>query len=218
MISAAEGELRIVEQVPLAFVGLVEQESPASMALSGGNTARQCYELLATADLDWGGFEAWFSDERWVPIHDPDSNEGMARVAFLDQVEPRAIHSMRAAGETIDAAANAYDAEVGAAPAIEIIHLGLGTDGHTASLFPNASALNVMDRLVVAAGDDVHPQPRLTFTYPAIARGQLVVFTVAGEEKREALRRVLAGDDVPATRVRADRIVWLLDEAARGPA
>ncbi len=209
------GELRRVENVPVAFMELVESEAPGSIALSGGNTARQCYELLATADVDWGGVDVWFGDERWVPVHDPDSNEGMARVAFLDEVEPRAIHSMRHAGETPEAAALAYDDAVRDAPPIDLIHLGLGPDGHTASLFPGAPQLEVTDRLVVTSGDDRHPHPRLTFTFPAIARGRLVVFTVAGEEKCEALRRVGEGDETaPAARVRADRLVWLADEAA----
>jgi 6-phosphogluconolactonase len=141
----------------------------------------------------------------------------MARVAFLDEVEPHAIYSMFNAGGTIDEAADAYDALVAAAPPIDIIHLGLGPDGHTASLFPGTPALDVPDRLVVTNGDDLHPHPRLTFTYPAIARGQLVVFTVAGEEKREVLRRVRESDDLPATRVRADRVIWLVDEAAADP-
>lgn len=218
MVDAPHGELRVVEHVPRAFVELVEDEAPASMALSGGDTARQCYELLATADVDWGSFEAWFGDERWVSVHDPDSNEGMARVTFLDQVEPLAIHSMCNAGETIEEAADAYETEVGGAAPIDIIHLGLGPDGHTASLFPGSPALDIDDRLVVATGDDEHPHARLTLTYPAIARGLLVVITVAGAEKREALHRVLAGADVPAARVRAGRLIWLVDEAARGAA
>src|SRR6266508_4839476 len=184
------GELRRVENVPVAFMELVESEAPGSIALSGGNTARQCYELLAKADVDWGGVDVWFGDERWVPVHDPDSNEGMARVAFLDEVEPRAIHSMRHAGETPEAAALAYDDAVRDAPPIDLIHLGLGPDGHTASLFPGAEALTVTDRLVVANGDELHPHPRLTFTYPALARAQLVVFTVAGEGKRDAFARI----------------------------
>lgn len=212
------GELRRVENVPLAFRELVESETPRSIALSGGDTARQCYELLATAEMDWSVVDAWFGDERWVPVHDPDSNEGTARVTFLDEVEPHEIHSMCDAGETIGEAAERYDAEVRAAPPIDIVHLGLGSDGHTASLFPGGSPLDVTDRLVVTAGDDEHLHPRLTFTLPAIARGRLVVFTVAGEEKRDALRRVMAGEDLPAARVRAERVFWLVDEAALGDA
>jgi 6-phosphogluconolactonase len=216
-VKASAGEVQIVEQVPQAFADLIVQEAPTSIALSGGDTARQCYELLATAPVDWRQIDVWFSDERWVPIHDHDSNEGMARVTFLDEVEPHEVRSMRNAGETIDAAALAYDDALRDAPPLDLVHLGLGVDGHTASLFPGSPSLAVTDRLVIATGDDLHPHPRLTFTHPALARARLVVFTVVGEAKREALRRVCAGDDVPASRVEADRVIWLVDGAAAGP-
>ena len=100
---------------------------------------------------------------------------------------------------------------------IDLVHLGLGPDGHTASLFPGSPTLDVTDRFVVTAGDELHPHPRLTFTYPAIARSPLVVFTVAGAEKRDAFARVRAGDEsLPATRVRAEKVIWLADAAALG--
>jgi 6-phosphogluconolactonase len=204
------GELRVVDDVPQAFAELVVEEAPDSIALSGGTTARQCYELLASAEVDWSEVEIFFGDERWVPIDHPDSNEGMARWALIDQVGPRAVHSMRRAGETIENAADAYDR------LLRFVHLGLGPDGHTASLFPGSPALEERQRLVVATGDDVHPHPRLTFTFPAINQSPLAVFTVAGEEKRKALARVKAGEDVPAARVAAARVVWLVDEAANG--
>jgi 6-phosphogluconolactonase len=212
------GDERRVDHVPAAFAELVAAEAPASVALSGGGTARGCYELLATAPVDWSDVDAYFGDERWVPVHDPDSNEGMARLAFLDEVEPRAIQSLRRAGPTAEEAAAAYDATIRAAPPIGLVHLGLGPDGHTASLFPGSATLDERERLVVVAGDDQHPHPRLTFTYPALASAALVVFTVAGTDKRDALARVRHGDDLPATRVRAARVVWLVDKAAAGDA
>jgi 6-phosphogluconolactonase len=212
------GEERHVKDVPLAFAELVAREAPMSIALSGGDTARTCYELLATAAVEWEEVEVFFGDERWVPIHDADSNEGMARISFLDEVEPRAIHSMRNAGDTPPAAADRYDQLLRAAPPIGLVHLGLGPDGHTASLFPGSPALEERDRFVVATGDDQHPHERLTVTLPALARASLVVFTVAGAEKRPALDAVRNGDDAPAGRVRAGRIVWLVDEAAAEPA
>lgn len=210
------GELRVVDHVPQTFSELVAHEAPRSIALSGGDTARQCYELLAVADVDWGSVDVFFSDERWVPVSDPDSNEGMARRAFLDTVTPREIHSMRNAGPTIDEAAAAYDKLVGSVPPIELVHLGMGPDGHTASLFPGTPALEVTDRLVVANADDRHPHARITFTFPAIARSMLVVVTVVGAEKRDALHRVRAGEDLPAARIRAPRVVWLVDPEAAG--
>jgi 6-phosphogluconolactonase len=96
------------------------------------------------------------------------------------------------------------------------VHLGLGPDGHTASLFPGSPSLDETERLVVAAGDADHPHPRLTFTLPAIARARLVVVTVAGSEKRDAVERIRAGEDLPAARVRAERVLWLGDRAALG--
>ncbi|MGH9031913.1 MAG: 6-phosphogluconolactonase, partial [Acidimicrobiia bacterium] len=155
-----------------------------------------------------------FGDERWVPVGDPDSNEGMARFGFIDQVLPREVYSLRHAGDTPEEAAQAYDRLLRELGPIDLVHLGLGPDGHTASLFPGSPTLDEQERLVTTAGDDLHPHPRLTFTYPALASAKLVVFTVAGAGKREALSRIKAGDDLPAGRVRAERIVWLVDEAA----
>jgi 6-phosphogluconolactonase len=212
------GEERRVENVPLAFAELLASEAPMSIALSGGGTARACYEMLATAPVEWEEVDIFFGDERWVPIHDPDSNEGMARIAFLDEVEPRVIHSMRSAGDTPAEAADRYDDLLRRHPPIGLVHLGLGPDGHTASLFPGSPALDERERFVVATGDDQHPHERLTLTYPALARASLVVFTVAGAEKRAALAAVRNGEDLPAARVRARRVVWLVDEAAAGPA
>ncbi|MFA5884054.1 MAG: 6-phosphogluconolactonase [Acidimicrobiia bacterium] len=214
---ALQGEIRIVPHVPAAFAELVTLEAPRSIALSGGDTARACYTLFATAaNVDWSGVEVFFGDERWVPVHDPDSNEGMARLAFLDELDPAWIHSLHGAGNTPEAAAAAYDALLRDSGPIDLVHLGLGPDGHTASLFPGSAALDEQDRLVVTNGDDAHPHARLTFTYPALARSRLVVFTVAGAGKRDALARVRAGEDVPAARVTAERVIWLVDPEAMG--
>jgi 6-phosphogluconolactonase len=216
MMTAVHGEVRVVADVASAFADVVVDAAPSSIALSGGGTAKDAYEALATRDLAWSGIDVWFGDERFVPVDDPDSNEGMARAVLLDRARPREIHSMTGAGATAEAAAAAYDALVGAAPPIDVVHLGLGPDGHTASLFPGSAALAVTDRLVVTNGDDLHPHPRLTFTYPALARSGLVVFTVAGADKRDAFGRIQAGDDLPAAHVTAARVLWLVDPAAAG--
>jgi 6-phosphogluconolactonase len=209
------GEVRTVDDVPQAFAALVADTAPSSIALSGGTTARKCYELLATIEAAWESVDVWFGDERWVPVHDPDSNEGMARTTFLDEVEPRVIHSMYQAGMSPEEGADAYDALLRAAPPVGLTHLGLGPDGHTASLFPGNASLEVRDRFVITTGDAEHPHPRLSFTYPAIERSELVVFTVAGADKREAFSKLLAGDEaLPSARVRAGRVIWLVDRAA----
>jgi 6-phosphogluconolactonase len=209
------GEIEIVDDVAAAFARLVVDASPRSVALSGGETAEQCYTAVRALAPDWSDVEVFLSDERFVPPADPDSNEGMARRALLDHVRPRVFHPMFRPGP-IEAAADAYDALVRAAPPIDIVHLGLGPDGHTASLFPGSPTLAETERLVVSAGDAEHAHPRLTFTYPAIARGRLVVVTVAGAEKRDAVERIRAGEDLPAGRIRGDRVLWLGDRAALG--
>lgn len=210
----------MVDDVADAFAGLVADEAPAVVALSGGGTARRCYSALASRPgVAWAGVTVLFGDERWVPVGSDDSNEGMARRVLLDRVGPGAVQSMReAGGRTPEEAAAAYDDLVAGLPALDLVHLGLGDDGHTASLFPGSPALEVDDRLVVATGDDAHPHRRLTFTFPAIAGARLVVVTVSGAGKAPAWSRLCRGDDVPAARVRAERVVWLVDPAAAGAA
>ena len=201
------GEVRPVDDVAAAFADLVVEESPESVALSGGGTAERCYSALRGRGPDWSGVTVLFGDERAVPVASPDSNEGMARRALLDHVAPATVHSMVGLG------AAAYDQLVGSMPPIDLVHLGLGPDGHTASLFPGAPQLDEMSAYVLDAGDDDHPHPRITFTFPAIARSQLVVVTVEGGSKREAWQRLVAGDDIPAQRITATRVVWLVDRS-----
>jgi 6-phosphogluconolactonase len=209
------GTVQIVDDVPLAFARLVMQETPRSVALSGGETAEQCYAAVRNAGADWSNVDVYIGDERFVGPDDPDSNENMARRVLLDAVKPRAIHSMYQP-VPIEEAARRYDALIRSVPPIDLVHLGLGPDGHTASLFPGSATLDETERLVVPAGDDLHPHPRLTFTFPAIARARLVVVTVAGAEKRDAIERIRAGEDLPAARIRGERVLWLGDGAALG--
>jgi 6-phosphogluconolactonase len=210
-------DLRIVDDVPAAFAELVREVAPATFAISGGDLARDCYERLATTSgIDWSAVTVVVGDERWVPVDHPDSNEGMARGALLDRVGVAGVHSMRNAGDTPEAAADAYDALVARLGAIDLVHLGLGEDGHTASLFPGTPALAVSERDVVVNGDDAHDWTRLTLTYRGIARARLAVVTVAGAGKREALDWVRRGEDVPAAHVSAGQVLWLADHAAAG--
>ena len=218
-IGAIPGEVRLVDHVPLAFAEFIAASGMHSLAISGGETARKSYEQLAvTEGIDWGNAAVFVSDERWVPMSEPESNEGVARKACFDGVRPAAFFSMRyAAGDRadIDMAAAAYDALLHEQPPIDICHLGFGSDGHTASLFPGSGACDETDRWVIATGDDLHPWPRLTFTFPAIARCSTVVVTVAGAEKAEPLARLAAGANYPAARLAAAaNLVWLVDPAA----
>lgn len=207
----------MVDDVAEAFCGFVAEEMPVSIALSGGSTARRCYQRLAAeTGIDWSSTTVLFGDERWVPVTSEDSNEGMARRVLLDVVGPADVRTLRGAGSDPEEAAEAYDTEVASMAGIGVVHLGLGDDGHTASLFPGSPALEVQDRLVVPTGDDAHPHRRLTFTFPAIARAGVAVVTVSGAGKAEAWRRLCQGEDIPAARVRAERVLWLVDPAAHG--
>lgn len=207
------GELRVVDDVPVAFADLVTGLAPRSVALSGGATARRCYEEVAAREPDWSRVEVFFGDERFVPPEHPDSNEGLARRALLDHVEVAVVHPMYRP-VPIEAAADVYDRLVRVSPPIDVVHLGLGADGHTASLFPGSPALDERDRFVVATGDGAHRHPRLTFTFPAIARCRLAVVTVAGAEKRDALERIERGVDLPGARIDAGQVLWLVGRDA----
>lgn len=213
---ALPGDVEIVDDVPSAFADLVATVSPTSIGLSGGQLAQECYERLRERDMDWSNVDVYIGDERFVPVTHAESNEGMARRVLLDDVMPRAIHGM-ARGDTPTAAAAAYDALVRDASPIELLHLGVGPDGHTASLFPGSPALDDTEHLVVATSDEDHPFPRVTFTYPAIERCRLVVVTVSGPDKREAIKRIRDGEDLPAARISAtDRVLWLGDRESMG--
>ncbi len=213
-----------MDAVPTAFGQLLTSRNPTSVALSGGTTARGCYEAVARHEHDWSATAFWFGDERFVPISDSDSNEGMARAVWLDGIQTSAIHSMATAGSDPESAARNYEADLRTAPPLGIVHLGLGPDGHTASLFPGSPTLSETERWVVAAGDDAHPRPRLTVTFAALASAELIVVTVAGAEKQAALRGVWAGSPLlPASRLVTDaalaaKTLWLIDEAAVGSA
>jgi 6-phosphogluconolactonase len=154
----------------------------------------------------------YWGDERCVPHDHEDSNYLLAREALLDRVgAANATHLMRCAE------VDAYQLRVGDLGRFDLVHLGLGPDGHTASLFAGSEALEADPGRLVALNEDPsgrNPYPRMTLTLAGIARARLVVVTVEGEEKAEALAAVARGDDVPAARIEAERVVWLVDEAA----
>ncbi len=221
--------------MPEAFADLVVEAFDAgrpswsagwSLFLSGGPTAEQCYRRLAARrartgpGIDWARVDVYMGDERCVPPDDPDSNHRMVTEVLTGAVGPvHSDHPMYRSGPPEEAAAS-YQHEVEPLARFDFVHLGLGPDGHCASLFPGSAALSADDPgvLVMATRDPQanNPHDRITLTLPAIARARLVVFTVAGEPKRQAFRRVMAGEDLPATRVVAEHIVWLADEAAAG--
>jgi 6-phosphogluconolactonase len=219
------GELVVVEDVPGEFAERVIEafhRRPGeifSMALSGGDTARRCYERLAAEaaeQIDWWLVDVYWGDERCVPPDHPDSNERLVREALLERVgAANAVYPMRC-----EEGPDRYQTLVGSLGRFDLVHLGLGADGHTASLFAGSAALAAdPGRLVAMSSDPTgrNPHERMTLTLAGIARARLVLVTVCGEEKREALGRVLAGDATcPAAHVNAERVVWLADPAAAG--
>ena len=205
------------------------------VALAGGTTPAELHRAVSEEpDLDyaWHRTHVWFGDERAVPPTDRRSNFRMARETLLDLVplSEVQVHRMRGEAADLDAAAADYArtlavaaANGGAMPELDLVWLGLGSDGHTASLFPGSPALDVTDRSVVAVDGGPEDSPRrLSLTLPALAAARRVVFVVSGAAKADAVAAVLeppggaAPDALPAARVRpgAGRLLWLVDEAA----
>ena len=229
------GAVEVVKSVPDAFAHVVAaamvepHDDMISLFLSGGPTAERCYRRLAEVsaptaegekELDWANTGIYLGDERCVPPDHPDSNHRMIAEVLLGPVgSVGSDHPMYRSGSPDDAAA-AYQRLVEPLGPLDLVHLGMGPDGHCASLFPGSAALGVEDPsvLVVASRDPnaVNPHDRITLTLPAIARARLVVFTVSGESKAPAFHRIVAGDDLPAARVTARQVLWLVDPAAVG--
>lgn len=208
-------ELLITSDIAEVATGLFLRQRPRTLILAGGRTPREPYLRLATQVYDWDSVDVFFSDERCVPPDHPDSNFRMANETLLSKV-PARVHRMQ--GESCHAAG--YEQELRAVfgtglPSFDLAFLGMGADGHTASLFPGDPALEETQRLVVRVARPDHP--RLTLTLPVLSASRLAVFIVSGEDKREALRRVLADEDLPAARVAARRVVIIADAAAAPP-
>jgi len=218
------GEVEVVDDVTGRFSAEVidafidRADATFSLAVSGGSTARRCYQRLAADGaeaIDWWAVDFYWSDERCVAPDSADSNQRLVREALLERVgAANEVHPM-----LCDEGPEPYQLKISTLPALDLIHLGLGPDGHTASLFPASAALDAdAGRLVVMNEDPSgrNPYRRMTFTFSAIARARLVIITVEGEEKREAFARICAGEELPAARVRASRVLWLVDPAAAG--
>jgi 6-phosphogluconolactonase len=219
-----------VDSVPAAFAALVAEafaQRPGErfcMLASGGPLAARCYDACAAAPgaLDWSLVDLYLGDERMVPADDPDANQRLVREHLIEAVGGVGSFSPMPTDGDPDGCAAAYQgimARLLAGPGIDLIHLGVGPDGHTASLFPGAASLHAADDQLVLATDDpngANPHPRLTITLPVIARARLVAFTVSGAEKEQAVARVRGGEDVPAARVGAQDVRWIVDAAAFG--
>jgi 6-phosphogluconolactonase len=203
-----------------------------AICLTGGSSPKQLYELLATEDyrskIPWERVHWFIGDERFVPENDQRNNMAVARRIFLDRCAPSAnIHPIPTDAATPDEAAARYEHELQSFngvdrldpnwPLFDLVLMGVGPDGHTASLFPDYPALLETERWVVGVPQaHVEPfVPRVTLTLPALASCREMLFEVSGPGKRAILTRVLAGEHLPANRARSNgETVWLVDKAA----
>ncbi len=224
---ARSAAARVVEVVRAA----VDERGRALLALSGGSTPKRMGQLLAGDEfapyVPWDRMEVFWGDERWAPLDSPESNAGEALRGWLQAVAPpERVHPVDTSLPSATEAASAYEASIrrvaGAAdstPVFDLVLLGMGDDGHTASLFPHTQALHRDDALVVANHVPKLDANRITFTYPLIAAAREVLFLVGGAGKADTLRAVLEGPDdplnLPSQAVRAaGRLAWIVDRAA----
>ena len=223
-MSGPPGTVDVVDDVAAAFTETVITAFTARpgprfvLVLSGGPTARRCYEYLArhgASRMDWSLVDIYMGDERCVAPDDPDANQRLVRETLIEPVGGvGSFHPM-----SCEEGPEAYERLVAALAAFDLVHLGIGPDGHTASLFPGSAALeSPAGSLVVRSVDPNgrNPHERMTLTFEGLARALLVVFTVSGQDKHEAFAEVSSGSDLPAARVRARQIVWLVDREAAG--
>jgi 6-phosphogluconolactonase len=219
----ARSQELVIERIHAA----VAERDRCAIALAGGSTPKPLYEALATADLPWAKLHIFWGDERYVPIEHGDSNAGMAKAAWLDHVPIPAeqVHIMPTDVDDPAAAAQAYEHTIKQAfgseqPVFDMVLLGMGDDGHTASLFPHTAAVNVSDRLVTVG--EKAGEPRLTLTAPLINDSRCVIFLVSGSNKQAALTQVFSDDAddraFPSRKIRpTGELWWLLDAAAGEP-
>src|SRR5512140_3497015 len=200
----------------------VTERGRCALAFSGGTTAWRAFRSLAEEDIPWERVHLFQVDERVAPSGDPERNFLHLKEALIDRIAiPSAnVHPMPVEAEDLDEGACRYEAILrqfaGTPPALDLVQLGLGEDGHTASLFPGDAVLRVVDSDVAATG--LHKERRrMTLTFPAIDRARCILWLVTGAGKSAALERLRAGSrSIPAGRVRSDRAVLLADKTAQG--
>ena len=220
----------------LRLIDLQSVRRPLHVVLTGGTVGTAVLAEIDVSPLcdavDWTGVHLWWGDERFLPAGHPDRNETQARGALLDRLPVPAenVHPMPASDGAADpeAAARLYAAALASfapggagVPSFDVVLLGVGPDGHLASLFPGHVALDLTDRTVAGVRGSPKPPPeRVTLTYPALAQATELWFVAAGESKAEAVARALAGDDphrTPSAGAHGrERTRWLIDVAASG--
>ena len=223
----------LAEAAARRLVARIARKERAAVCLTGGSSPQRLYRLLAEDpwrnQVPWDRVHWFIGDERFVPESDPLSNMGAARRLFLDRVRaPRQnIHPIATDANYPEGAARLYEDDLKAfygadrldpaRPMFDLVLMGLGDDGHTASLFPHSPALNETQRWVlgIAKAGMAPLVPRVTLTFPALASTREMLFLVEDADKRAILHRVFAGEDLPAHRAHADgELVWLVVRAA----
>ncbi len=229
-VETFENPEKLAEAAARAFVEkaakAIAERGRFAVALAGGSTPKATYEALArdhASDVDWPNVHVFFGDERTVPPDHEDSNYRMAREALLDHVPIGSVHRMQGELPPGEAAAS-YEEDLRAffeeePPVLDLVMLGIGGDGHTASLFPETSALEVTDHLAVANPVLKLDTTRITLTAPVLNAAREVLFLVAGEDKAEALKEILEGNadprEYPAKLVQpSGGPTWMLDRVA----
>ena len=194
-----------------------------SVAVSGGTTPWQMLRALADEEVPWGGVHVLQVDERVAPDGDPDRNLTHLRESLLERapLPPEQLHAMPVGDADLEAAAARYartlEEVAGAPPVLDLVHLGLGPDGHTASLVPGDAVLEVRDVDVALTGQPYQGRRRMTVTYPLLDRARRLLWLVTGSSKVEMLERLCDGDaSIPAGRVAQGNAVVLADRAAAG--
>jgi len=212
-----------------AFIAAAARTSVAArgrfvMAVSGGRTPWQMLRALAGEQVPWKSMHVAQVDERVAPAGDPDRNLSHLRASLLAHapLPPEQIYAMPVESADLQAAAAQYARTLqeiaGSPPVLDLAHLGLGPDGHTASLVPGDVVLEVSDRDVALTGGSYQGRRRMTLTYPVLDRSRRILWVVTGSEKVDMLARLRAGDrSIPAGRVRRDRALVIADRAATGP-
>lgn len=211
-----ERELVVVDDVAEEALGIFLVARPRTVLLTGGETPRALYERLAEVEYDWSVVECFFSDERCVPAGDERSNARMAEEALLRRVEAVRWHAIDGAACDADRYERTLRDRLGDDARFDLALYGLGPDGHTASLFPGRPEVEESARWVVRVPDAGWEPfvPRVSLTVPLLSSASLGLFLVSGESKREPLRRLLAAEDIPATRMAPERCVVIADHAA----
>jgi 6-phosphogluconolactonase len=214
--------IRAAERIARVVRDAVTERGRCALAVSGGTTPWRALRALSGEDLPWDRIHLFQVDERVAPFGDPERNYSRLGEALIDRIAipPANVHPMPVEEEDLDEGARRYESILrrvaGTPPVLDLVQLGLGEDGHTASLFPGDPTLQVVESDVAVSG--FHKgRRRMTLTFPAIDRARCILWLVTGSGKAVALERLRAGDrSIPAGRVRSDHAVLLTDTATRG--